>query len=487
MSLIRKLIQHGSTYMFGEVVIMLAGFISFPIFTRILDKEEYGTMSLITISLALVETFASAGLRHSSQRFYAEYEHEGQARAFYSTTVLSSLAFGMAATLGIVLITRILAWANLLADKTATIFSIAAILVVARVMAKIIGCIYRIKERPGTYALFAILSKYAAMGLAIYFVMVRLYGLLGYFAGLLAGELLVLLVLLLVMVKELGPPARPFSSPMLRRMIAYGFPLVVASFAGVLLASGDRYVIGLLRGPADVATYSVPYNLCSYIKDVLVTGMEFAFIPLIMNEWSRADRSRTREIVRHVIRLYCLVALPTVFGVCALGERFIVALASSKYAGASSILPYVVTGEMLHGLFAPLMIGLYFYQQTRQLALLTWLAAGANVVLNFALIPAFGLQGAALATLLSYVLLMVAGMSRAAKFFPVVLPWRYLVAYAACAALMYGFLAVLSALFPSLGLLALIAAGIGFYVLAASLADRDLGKLIRRPSALFSR
>lgn len=77
MSFVQKLIKQTSAYMIGESLILIAGFISFPIFTRILSTKDYGMMNLVGISLSLVEAFSSVGLRHGSQRFYDSYLKRG--------------------------------------------------------------------------------------------------------------------------------------------------------------------------------------------------------------------------------------------------------------------------------------------------------------------------------------------------------------------------------------------------------------------------
>ena len=50
----------------------LLGFISFPVFTRILPVAEYGVLNLVTRTLLMVVVITKLGIQHSVVRFYEE-------------------------------------------------------------------------------------------------------------------------------------------------------------------------------------------------------------------------------------------------------------------------------------------------------------------------------------------------------------------------------------------------------------------------------
>lgn len=290
-------------------------------------------------------------------------------------------------------------------------------------LSKIIGCIFRVREYSGTYAVFAVITKYVGMSLSIIFVTIYLYGVWGFFLGLVVGELLVLALLWCYLSRDLNKSRVEFSTPLFKQMVSYGLPLVVSGFAGTLLTLGDRYIIGLFMTASDVAIYSVPYNLCTYLQAILLTAFEFAFIPLIMKEWSSSRINKVNYEIARVIKLYCIAAFPIAFAVIALGDQFIVLLASEKYIASSKILPYVVVGELLKGLFTPIVIGLQFHNQTKTIVKITWLVVAVNLLLNIILIPIYGILGAALSTLICYILLLISGRVVSVKTLKVKLPW----------------------------------------------------------------
>lgn len=471
---LNKLLKLTSTYMLGEILIMAGGFISFPIFTRILTKGEYGTMNLIAITLSFVEVLSTVGLRHASQRYYPEYSKKGLLPQFYSTTIRNSLKFGLLGTLVVAIVSTTCSKLGLFPADIGSLFAVASILVFIRIISKISGCLYRVCNQAITYTLFAVTEKYAGMLLSVFFVAYLTKGLFGYYWGLLLGESLTLLVYLVYLLRDFGFPKHKSSPAMFRVMSSYGMPMIISGFAGTILSMGDRYLIGYFLGTEAVAIYSVPYNLCSYITGILVTAFEFAFVPLIMTEWAKPGHGQTDLQLQQAIKMYCLIALPIICGVIVLGKEFISVVASTQYLASANILPYVIIGEMIKGLLTPFIIGLQFYKQTVVMTKITWCAALLNIVLNLALIPLIGLLGSALATLISYLFLMGAGAYVSSKFYRVIIPWMSIGRYFGCSLGMILAVSVLKVQYPNTGLLLLIIVSVVLFFSLIFLCDREI-------------
>lgn len=474
MSIFGKLLKLSSAYLVGEVLITFAGFISFPIFARILTKEEYGIMSLISITISIVEEFSSIGLRHASQRFYSTYLDSGTEKSFYSTTIFSSIVSGVVGTAAVFVITTVLSLTGVLPYNVKNVFAIASLLITVRVLFKVTGCLFRVRAEANKYAFFAVLAKYIGMLFSILFVSSYLYGIYGFYLGLVLGESIVLVIFFTYMARRIELPRAQYSGTMLRHMVAYGLPLVISGLGGMLLTVGSRYVIGYYMAATEVAVYSVYYNLCTYLTSIFVTAFEYAFIPLIMSEWQKSDKAHIQSQLQHVVKLYCLVALPTIFGISALGERVIILLASQKYAGESYILPYIITGELLKGLMTPLVLGLNFYNNTKVMIKFTWYAVLLNVALNVILVPTMGLLGAAITALASYVVLIILGVRAASAFLPVKIPWAFILRYCMAGIVMFAVLKTITSGQYVTNLALLVMTGMAVYTSFLLATDKEL-------------
>src|SRR5215471_16165508 len=73
MNPLKTLLRHSSHYFGGRVALMLLGFASFPIFTRVFSVAAYGVLNIIQNIVLLLTVLAKFGFQHSVQRYYPEY------------------------------------------------------------------------------------------------------------------------------------------------------------------------------------------------------------------------------------------------------------------------------------------------------------------------------------------------------------------------------------------------------------------------------
>ena len=73
MSPFRRFIKQFGHFFAGLGLVQLFGFLTFPILTRALTKEQYGVMSLVTTTMMLAVAVSKAGLSNGIIRFYKDY------------------------------------------------------------------------------------------------------------------------------------------------------------------------------------------------------------------------------------------------------------------------------------------------------------------------------------------------------------------------------------------------------------------------------
>ena len=57
-------------YFYGNFVVMLLGFISLPLITRIMSTDEFGKTAMFTSAVSIIYIFAILGLDQSYIRYY---------------------------------------------------------------------------------------------------------------------------------------------------------------------------------------------------------------------------------------------------------------------------------------------------------------------------------------------------------------------------------------------------------------------------------
>jgi O-antigen/teichoic acid export membrane protein len=129
--------------------------------------------------------------------------------------------------------------------------------------------------------------------------------------------------------------------------------------------------------------------------------------PIVAELYAKDDRRALQEVVNRTMRLVFVASLPLAAVLILAGGSYL-ALFGSEFIQASTALAILAIAQLVNVGAGPVQMLLVMTGQPRQAA--KWLAASAvvNVGLNLALIPSFGVEGAAFATAISIVFWNVA-------------------------------------------------------------------------------
>ena len=192
-----------------------------------------------------------------------------------------------------------------------------------------------------------------------------------------------------------------------KRAAWFAFPLIGYELASVVLDSGDRLLVQHYLGAQSLGYYSAAYNVSTYAEEALMVPINLALFPIYMKLWVEKGKEETQAFLSRSLNNFLALAIAVICVVFLTSRDVIVVLASKKFQEAHALLPLLIIGLLIYAVHIFLNAALLIYKKT---AVMTGLVAGAcvaNLLLNIALIPRMGLQGAALATLVSYLLLVL--------------------------------------------------------------------------------
>jgi O-antigen/teichoic acid export membrane protein len=175
-------------------------------------------------------------------------------------------------------------------------------------------------------------------------------------------------------------------------------PLGIASVLGVVYYQADVALLALLGDQADVGEYGAAFRVVSAL--LIVTGVVMAVLsPVLARSFVEGPAILQRRFATS-IHLMGLLALPLLVGGAMVGWRVLPALPGFSAYGRGGVALSILAPAAALILFATVVQGVLIAGH-RQARLLGIAAAGAaaNVVLNVALIPSFGLYASAGATL----------------------------------------------------------------------------------------
>jgi O-antigen/teichoic acid export membrane protein len=198
-----------------------------------------------------------------------------------------------------------------------------------------------------------------------------------------------------------------------KQLLGLGLPLIPHAAAQWTLSASDRLILAVLVPAASVGVYGMAYAAGAVVAMALTE-----FNRALMNEYGRhvptvsADGRARRETERSLgplIELQVIVTAVVTFVAAVLGPPIFEWVFPESYAVGADLLPLIVLGSGLFGLYyIPVDLLVLIEGRTRLLGLATWAGATANVIANLALIPRVGILGAAQATVIGYSVMLTA-------------------------------------------------------------------------------
>ncbi len=447
---LRKLLLAVSQYSLGSLFTALAGFVSFPFLTRIFSVSDYGIMNLISATLAVLVAVGKLGIQHAVVRFHSgagtQEEKTPDRKCVVSTAVLGMALTGLIVGLAWCGFAELLPPAGLGDRRLRPLLMLIGFLITIQVLDSALVNLLRAEQRSATLTSYQVLKKYLGLSLMISSLLLVRRDLSVFYTAQVMAELTALLVLGWVVFRaDSGlprPSLRAFSAPLLTEMLRYGVPMMLGwEVAGIVLMLGDRYLVQGLLGPSRLGTYVAAYNLCQYVEAVLISPWGLAITPIYVRLFDKDGEEQARAFLNRTLRYYVLVGVPVVGGLSAIGPELLTFLASDKYREGAPVIPYVVAGLVAAGAVPITGAGVFIQRRTWVAARFVVLSAVLNLGLNALLIPAMGIEGAALATLVSYLVLLV-GMTRAgARHLCVAMPWNAALRALAATLVMYATIA----------------------------------------------
>ncbi len=472
--MLKKLLVHTSTYTIGNLLVTIAGFISFPLYTRVLTVADYGIMNTISAILLLLAAVAKLGVQHATIRYYAEVKAGKNAldlNAFYATVFWGMAITGLVLMLIWILIVVVLPLPWWQDPKISGLLLMTSVLILVRNINSAMTNILRAQQRSTVLSIFNVVNRYATLALTIGILFYAITNVTGFYISIIIAEILAVTAMFLYLRRDCQFAPSQTSWPLYRMMLVYGIPMIGFEMSSILLNLGGRLTLLPLQGEEAVGLYSAAYSLCEYVQLTVIAAINQAISPIYLRLWEEKGEAATRQFVEQSLHYYLLIA-PAIFaGLVGVGDELIVLLASDKYAAATPMIPFVIAGMLLDGAVMVFGAGLYIRKQTKILMYLVFACALLNLVLCAGLIPVFGMKGAAIAMLLSYSVLALAAWFVSVRRLPVTLPWLSLLKFSAIAALMYYVVSLVHVDSLILTLMAKVSVGAACYGVLVLLVD----------------
>ncbi|MDO5131365.1 MAG: oligosaccharide flippase family protein [Eubacteriales bacterium] len=390
-----KLAKNTMIIAIGTFLPKLASFVTLPILTGCLTKEEYGAYDLIAVLVSLLLPAATLQIQAAAFRFLIDERENDES---IKTIITNIVCFIIPTSLiALVIMFFILTGQNMLIRVFICLYFLADIVVNAARQ------VCRGLNRNMDYSMSAVLS---AAGKVIFTVICVLWlraGLLGTVISLFAASTFSLLYLLVKVRLLRYFDLRCFRADKLREMLRYSWPMVPNSMSAWVMRVSDRLVVTAFMGISANAVYAVANKIPSLLNlaqnTFTMAWQENASIVSKDSDASEYYSSMFRTMFDLQAGFFgvLIAATPLLFRLLIRGD----------YAEAYFQIPILFVAMFFFSM-STFLGGIYVaYKRSRSVGVTTTIAAAINLVTDLASIRWIGLYAASGSTLISYIFLFL--------------------------------------------------------------------------------
>jgi O-antigen/teichoic acid export membrane protein len=417
----------GQTAMYGlpSIVGRLLNYLLVPLYTAIFAKPaDYGVLSDLYAYVAFLVVLLPLGMETAYFRFIQQ--QEDTERVFNSSfvpVVLVNACFFFVLYLTNPWIAK---W-MLYRDHTEYIILVGSIVCIDAIASLPLA-----KLRAENQAKRFMIIQMSSILLNI---LLNLIFLLGYFnpsrpeegimfiliANLLASGLKLLLVYnIIAKVKFI------FDWELIKKMLTYSWPLVIAGFAGIINETLDRVLLkqilynpdipnSLEQATAQVGIYSACYKLAMLVT-IFLQAYRYAAEPFFFSQLKNQDRNAV--FVRTMNVFIAIVCFAFLFVSINLGVFKFFIRKEAYYVGLS-VVPILLLANVCLGIYYNQSVWYKLSNQTKFGAYIALIGAGITILINVLFIPMYGYMASAWATLLAYMAQMIISFYLGKKYYPI--------------------------------------------------------------------
>ncbi|MDQ6661256.1 MAG: polysaccharide biosynthesis C-terminal domain-containing protein [Chloroflexota bacterium] len=405
-ALLRKLAKDSGIYALASFVTPLIALVLAPFLTRSLSHADYGALTVLNTTIALVAGITQFGLGSAFFRAYScDYESVQDRRGVLSTVMMLLALGALPTSVAAVFLAPQLSSLLFGSFSYVDAIKIAALVVLLQNMTVPGFSWLRAENKAGFFALLSIANLLVGLGATLMLIGSLHMGIVGAVLATGCGYALVVLCTLPLMLVRAGMRIR---RDIAKNVLSFGLPLVSNFISVWVLQLSDRYLLSRFSSLSETASYGVAYTLGGVMSVVVLSPFILAW-PSAM--FAIAKRRDAVQVFQMVFRWFSLVLLVAAYGLSLISMAVLNLFFPPSYHAAAAIIPIVALSLVFYGIYNIVTVGVSIQRKTWLAAIFTTLSALINIAVNIILIPRYGSMGAAASTLIAYALLAVVAYS----------------------------------------------------------------------------
>jgi O-antigen/teichoic acid export membrane protein len=186
----------------------------------------------------------------------------------------------------------------------------------------------------------------------------------------------------------------------LKSLTNFSFWIFLSASGSLVFCYADTILIGYFMSNANVGIYRTTFQLTS-VAAITTLAFQTVLYPKISNWGAQDQRTEIENALARAFTYSLLLAIPACVGGWILGERLLYHLYGASFTTGTSAFFFLLLVQVVNVFMFLGIMSLNALNRPKDAFWITVTAAIANILLDIYLIPAIGITGAAVATLVA--------------------------------------------------------------------------------------
>lgn len=364
-----------------------------PLYTSCLTTAEYGIADLITTTISLLYPLFTVTIGEAVLRYSLDRDIDKK-QVFTIGLLLNAIGFAV-----LLLCTPI--WFRI--DFLHQNYAYFLFYYISYVLYQLFSFFSRGIDEVAIYTIGGIFQTVATIITNVVALLILNLGIEGYLLSFIISNSTAALIIFIFAHLYRYISFEKIQKDLLREMLMYSIPMIPNSISWWISNSSDKYILKIFSGATITGIYSVSYKIPTILSvcyNIFMSAWRLSSVEEFGSEESRRFHSDIFE------KLFDALALAAA-GIILFNQFLAKILYAKDFYAARVYVPVLVIAVMIHG------IGEYFgtiYTSAKKTKMLLYssLTGGiANIILNCLLVRKYSAMGAAIATLISYLIIVV--------------------------------------------------------------------------------
>lgn len=393
------------SFAMGPMIAGALGLITIPILTWYFPQEDIGRITLFQIVISLSVMVFSLSLHESYVREYNEVDNKAD---LLKISIIPGLLLLILSILFLYLFGIFYPKTSvslLIFDINSSVLTFIVLLaIIFSFFINIFNHVIRMEERGIAFSIMQITPKLSFLIFAMIMIGIGTKRDFLVIAISFSMSLFTSFLVVVFLTKNSigGLLSRKLDKQLMNKSLTFSLPLVFGGIAYWGLFAVDRIFLKIYSGLASVAIYTIATTLASSIT--LLSGIFTTLWHPIVYKWAKEgiEPRKIQEVINYVsLTVFCLWSL---MGAVAWVTPYFFPKA---YYEVEYLVVACASGPLLYLLSEVTVFGIGLSRKSVYSLCASFVALICCIVLNFSLIPLFGIKGAAISTTLTFTILLV--------------------------------------------------------------------------------